>query len=482
MTIQRHYRLPNCTLVLEGLGDATELEPTGETRPLMATLLNAECHISEHDALIGGREFFEQLVQAVNLYVQELFSGVRSRRTGESRCVAAGEAGHSQHHTSPLVQLERVGNLHRLTIQPQGIATSNPTALMQADITTVQLFDLVEAIDQFRADARTLPDMQIPLQPVSRKDAPAPPIREQVTPIALGITSVAVAGAAAFFLLPVPETQRPRQPEWRAGTETTASPTVSPSPTASPNVGEGAAASIEITDADQLRRLRTQLYDAIDKEWDKPEFDETLTYKVSVDLQGTIVGYAPDDETSRLQVDRTPLPNLVFIPVEGGTATQGPIALFKVVFTPRGVLEVSPWRGLAPEAEASPASPSPTTASPTTPAPATASPTTVTITDPAAIAAIVPALYERIDTQWQTKPTFETDLVYRVEANADGQVLRYEPTNPEAGQYATEIPLPQLQQATANATPGQTPQAVATFKVVFTPRGVLQVSPWEGYQ
>ncbi len=474
MTIQRHYRLPNCTLVLEGLGDATELEPTGETRPLMATLLNAECHISEHDALIGGREFFEQLVQAVNLYVQELFSGVRSI--------------HAQRSGPTLVQLERVGNLHRLTIQPQGIATSNPTALMQADITTVQLFDLVEAIDQFRADARTLPDVHIQLQPVSRKDAPAPPIREQVTPIALGVTSVAIAGAAAFFLLPVPEIQRPRQPEWRAGTETTASPTASPSPTTSPQVPEGAAANIEITDPDQLRRLRTQLYDAIDKEWDEPEFDETLTYKVSVDLQGAIVGYAPDDKTSRLQVDRTPLPKLVFIPVEGGTATQGPIALFKVVFTPRGVLEVSPWRGLAPEPAASPVSPSPSAA---TPSPTSASPTgtdaaatqqTVTITDPAAIEAIVPDLYERIDTQWQTKPTFETDLIYRVEATADGQVLRYEPTNREAAQYAAEIPLPQLQQAAANATSATAPQGIATFKVVFTPKGVLQVSPWEGYR
>lgn len=460
MTIQRYYRLPNCTLVLEGLGDATDLESIGETRPLMATLLNAECHISEHDALIGGREFFEHLVQAVNLYVQELFSGVRSL---------------SAQRSSSLVRLERVGNLHRLTIQPQGIATPNPTALMQADITTVQLFDLVEAIDQFRADARTLPDVQIQLQPVSRKDAPAPPIREQATPIALGITGVVIAGAAAFYLLPVPEIQRPREPEWRTGTETTASPSPSPSPTASPALREGAAASIEITDVDQLRRLRTQLYDAIDRKWHAPEFDETLTYKVSVDLQGAIVGYAAEDETSRLQVDRTPLPELVFIPVEGGTAVQGPIALFKVVFTPRGVLEVSPWRGLVPQPEAT-ASPAPTA----TAAPADAR--TTTLTDPAAIAAIVPALYERIDRQWQTRPTFATELVYRVEATADGQVLRYEPTNAEASRYVAEIPLPQLQQAAASAPASSTPQAIATFKVVFTPRGVLQVSPWEGYR
>ncbi|WP_448571576.1 hypothetical protein [Trichothermofontia sp.] len=104
------------------------------------------------------------------------------------------------------------------------------------------------------------------------------------------------------------------------------------------------------------------------------------------------------------------------------------------------------------------------------------------MTDPAAIAAIVPDLYERIDRQWQTKPTFETDLVYRVEATADGQVLRYEPTNADATRYAAEIPLPQLQQAAASAPPARTPQAIATFKVVFTPKGVLQVSPWEGYR
>jgi hypothetical protein len=45
-------------------------------------------------------------------------------------------------------------------------------------------------------------------------------------------------------------------------------------------------------------------------------------------------------------IEQTPLHNLLQNPVAGGTATQERLAQFKVVFTKKEVLQVSPWRGI----------------------------------------------------------------------------------------------------------------------------------------
>ena len=63
MNIQRKYSLPNCTLLLEGLSDASRAAHFQELRPVLSILVNVECFLSGYNQpLVGGREFFESLV------------------------------------------------------------------------------------------------------------------------------------------------------------------------------------------------------------------------------------------------------------------------------------------------------------------------------------------------------------------------------------------------------------------------------------
>lgn len=200
MTIQRQYSLPNCKLVLEGWGDEPELSDKAgfaETRPAMTILVNAECHFSGHDHSISGdRAFLESLVNHTSHYAQQMLSGVphHDRRNGAV----------SQ------VQFQQVNpHVHRLIVrspQTNGNAPSAEAAEqapVQLDLSTVQLFDLVEAIDQMVADAQTLPDIALQLTSVPRRGAKSKePVAERVIPAALGISSLAAAAIALFFVPP----------------------------------------------------------------------------------------------------------------------------------------------------------------------------------------------------------------------------------------------------------------------------------------
>jgi hypothetical protein len=76
-------------------------------------------------------------------------------------------------------------------------------------LTTVQLFDLVEAVDQFIADRHTLPDFSLTLQPLSRRyRQPDEPFVQRAVPATLGAISLAIF-AAALYVLPIPEVRKP---------------------------------------------------------------------------------------------------------------------------------------------------------------------------------------------------------------------------------------------------------------------------------
>ncbi len=220
MTIRRQYSLPNCTLVLEGLSDEAATADSMDERPLMSILVNSECHfVGSNQNLSGGRVFFENLVKAVSAYAQEFLSGLRHPIETEGG--------------SDLVHLERVDkkNLHRLSWQP---AADNQEQRVEIELTTVQLFDLVEAVDQFFADRRTLPDLSLELQPVSRRYRQVEePLVQRATPAALGITSLAIA-AIAFFFVPVPEVREPEPVQQSNPSETNPNTTESPVPGDSP--------------------------------------------------------------------------------------------------------------------------------------------------------------------------------------------------------------------------------------------------------
>jgi hypothetical protein len=335
-------------------------------------LMTAECRFlgnSKH--LVGGRDFFESLIKAVSNYAQEFLSGVPSLM-GDS-------------NQSTLVRLQRINdNLHRLTVQslePENNSgeQSKPKLSTEIDLTTVQLFDLVEAVDQFFADSQTLPELSLQLAPVSKRHAQATePLAKRALPAAVGISSLAVA-AIAFFFVPIPEIQRPKDPipQPNAGgglvkptpsgagtpnpnptnspnatssptptatTSPTPNSTTSPSATVSPlstgDLKASEATTPKITDPAEIESLSTKLYDQINRSWkSRPNLEEDLMYRVTVGKDGAIVGYKPvspegaDDQ-------KTPLPDLLYKPV-GGQSTGEPLADFRVVFTKGGVLQIS---------------------------------------------------------------------------------------------------------------------------------------------
>ncbi|HIK41855.1 DUF4335 domain-containing protein, partial [Thermoleptolyngbya sp. M55_K2018_002] len=190
MTIQRQYTLPNCKLVVEGLSDGATATAV---RPVVSMVTNAECHFAgQPKPISGGRAFLEDLAITASNYAQGILSGVPHP--------------HTQPGQGELVSLERVEpDLHRLTVKPDsfvGEANGGRSAApVQIDLRTVQLFDLVEAIDQFLADSQTLPEFAPQLAPVSRRYAVThEPMTKQVVPAAIGLVGLAAAAAALFFL------------------------------------------------------------------------------------------------------------------------------------------------------------------------------------------------------------------------------------------------------------------------------------------
>ena len=390
MTIRRQYSLPNCTLVLEGLSDGSAASQL-DIRPVLSILMSAECYVTGlGEPLSGGREFFESLVRAVSSYAQEFMSGV-----------------HYPDRYGPnvgMVQLHRIdGNLHRLTVLPA--STGSATQIDQktelsakVDLTTVQLFDLVEAIDQFFADTQTLPELSLQLTPISKRYVKsAEPLAKRTLPAVVGVSSLALA-AMAFFLVPIPEVQRPRDPVPQPnpagqnqgtpnpggsgspnpnptppadgllpGTQTPNAESISPTPIPAPQpdaspsatpqsstspestptpVAEGLAspdvAAVPITDPGQIELLRGKLSQQIDGVVkNQPPADAELVYRVSVAQDGAIVGYKSENSAA---VDRseTPLSELLYKPI-GTRPPAEPLADFRVVLAPDGTVQVTPW-------------------------------------------------------------------------------------------------------------------------------------------
>jgi hypothetical protein len=320
MTIQRKYMLPNCTLSLEGLSE-TNGTKSQDVRPVLSILISAECHLANSkQTLSGGRDFFESLVTAVSGYAQEFLSQVHHPET------------HNNH--SGLVQLQKIdANRHRLTVQPEvkeqehGVDSNSTPAPIEIDLTTVQLFDLVEAVDQFFADRQTLPELPLQLSPVSKRYARSgQQLVKQAVPATVGASSLALA-AIAFFLVPIPEVQRPPETQPRSNSAQSTNSSTAPA----------------ITDPSQLVALNQKLYNQLNQAWkNKSTVKEDLIYRVGVAADGGIKGYFSQNAAANTQASQTPLPSLLSKPATSAT-TQEPLAQFKVVFTKNGDLQVQPW-------------------------------------------------------------------------------------------------------------------------------------------
>lgn len=487
--IQRQYSLPNCTLTLDGMDDVTQSNPM-DLRPIMALLLNAECNLGNGysgTALTGGRDFFESLVTTVSLYAQEFLSGVH--------LPAAAYADKAQ-----LVQMKRLGpNQHELSYNPD--STTNPNIKPEKlTLTTVQLFDLVEAIDQFINDTQTLPAWSLNLAPVAKKFAPKGAVSKQVVPAALGLSGLAIA-AVALFALPIPQVKQPESLRAGANTNSTPAPnsppsappspqsSTQPSPQATPSsdpdtrkIQSDVTAAAPITDPIEIAKLQQTLRTSIiDKIKLGAKIPEALVYRVSVGKDGQIVGYAPQGDIALQSKGETPLPDLLVIPT--ADKKQESIADYRVTFQPGNVVQVQPWNesvasvkvGESPSPASSPA-PSPAPSESPSPTSSPASDPKAEITEASTLEGIQPKLYEQIDQAWQTKPAFNEDLRYRVQVNREGTIVSYTPDNRAATDYENEIPLPKL----SKGKPGET-EGTASFKVVFRPSGKLEINPWFGY-
>lgn len=211
MNIRRQYSLPNCTLLLEGLSDGSD---ASALRPPLSIVVSVQCQfVGINQTLEGGRAFIESLAQAVSHYAQSCLSGIPHPPPPKT--------------TGEYCELTTLADpfLHRLTWYPAPELHQAPVSI---DLSTVQLFDLIEAVDQFIADAQTLPDFSIKLEPASRRyRLPDEPLAQRLIPATLGFVSLAVA-AVVVYLLPIPEVKKPEPRPMASPTQTVPMPPASP--------------------------------------------------------------------------------------------------------------------------------------------------------------------------------------------------------------------------------------------------------------
>ncbi|MEO1145206.1 MAG: DUF4335 domain-containing protein [Cyanobacteria bacterium J06638_22] len=393
MTIRREYSLPNCTLVVEGLNkDGTE----GAAHPILNLVTSVECLLpGQKEPIVGGRSLLDDLARTVTPYAQSFLSGI-------PHPVLPGA------HASS-VSLERTeSDRHRLTIRPtdengvkNGQGSANGSSL-EIELGTVQLFDLVEAVDQLLLDQQILPDLSLNLAAVSRQYvANQEPMAKRILPAAIGVFSLAAAAAALFFLpiperavepepnpaledspIPAPETEdgatppdgTPEESDFESiapitdedldpeaatpAEEAEETPAAEDAEEEDTTTDDAAADEAEapselddavsgaplITDAVQISDLQDQLRDRLDSAWtEEPSFSEALEYRVRVAEDGEILGFRFVNDAALENVEEVPLGDLSYTETED--SIQEPTAEYRVVFTPAGAIEVSPWHG-----------------------------------------------------------------------------------------------------------------------------------------
>ncbi len=492
MNIQRKYSLPNCTLILEGLNDAAKAKNLQEVRPPLSILVNAECHLSGvNQPITGGREFFESLVRAVSAYAQEFLSHVSNPQ--------------AHNIESELVQLEKLdNNQHQLIVHsemgvqdnqssrnaPQGSGANKDGngSVFRINLNTVQLFDLVEAVDQFFADSQTLPELSLELQPVSRGyGGAAQGLLKQAVPAGVGVASLATA-AVAFGMLPIPEYRPTQQTQSNnPGVEAAASPSPNQTSTTSkqasttptttnPDSSTNTNTSTpvkdleallkkvpEINNPSQLKALNRQVYNQINPEWkNRGALKQDLVYRVGVAADGAIVGYKAVNKQANEEIETTPLPQLLYNPANQKPITNEPIAQFRVVFRQNQILEISPWNGYIRTPDVIGAK----------------------ITAPNQVKELRQKLYDNIRENWGGTPTYKQVLKYRVAVKKDGIIADYEPLNQIAFDNFRETPLPKMFLAIygSNVAAPNNQEPLAHYQVEFSPSGKLDVKPWQGYR
>jgi Domain of unknown function (DUF4335) len=452
MTIRRQYSLPNCTLILDGLSDGSSTTGIPDSRPLMSSLFNAECHfVGCKQHLFGGRDFLTSLVATVSNYAQEFLSGIShplQPPTADSLVsLVKGDREHIHHLKAAL---------ESNSTQSGTTESSNSGKPTEIKLSTVQLFDLLEAIDQFLADRRTLPDIMVPLQPVRK--AIAQPISAHAAPAGLGLASLVVASLIGYAL-PSPQVSAPTainpppvvtpktpKPSSVPATGDPAKPaSTSPSPTSAlpPKTGI-------ITEATQIGFLQRKLQRDLNQNWqERDRIKESANFQVKVNQDGQIVNYQVAGKTNLAQSNLTPLPKLS----TKNTDPNQAIGNFNVVFNSTGVVEIKPVANL--EGDMSLGKP---------------------ITEPKLKTTLAEQLKTTLTKSLaSTKPIDTRNLNYRVAVTKTGEIADYEPTNRRAANAEAKTPLPKLAKFNPQAAISQEP--LAQYQVVFGSNGEIVVTP-----
>lgn len=431
MTIRRQYSLPNCTLVLDGLSDSNS---TGmiDSRPLMSSLFNAECHFVGHEQpLFGGRDFLTSLVATVSSYAQEFLSGIPHPASSQPN--------------PGLVSIFKGDrqDIHHLqaTLESSPGVIEKPT---QIDLSTVQLFDLLEAIDQFLADKRTLPDIMVPLKPISRSIAQ--PISAQALPAGLGLASLVVASLIGYAL-PIPEKiTAPKSPNAAAVDSVKPKSTSSnPDPQSSTPSQTG-----KIVEATQLGFLERKLQRDLNQNWqERGQIKQPADFLVNVNQDGQIVSYKAAAQMTAAQSELTPLPKL-------STKNNDPnqaIGNFNVSFSPTGSIDIKPVEKVQGNMSLGKA-----------------------ITESKLQTTLAAQLKTKLTASVASnKPIGDKDLNYRVGVTKTGEIADYEPTDKTASESEAKTPLPKLVKFNPQAAISQEP--LAQYKVVFGSNGKILVTP-----
>ncbi|MEM9214549.1 MAG: DUF4335 domain-containing protein [Cyanobacteria bacterium P01_F01_bin.150] len=425
MTIQRQYNRPNCKLVLEGPADSNGAIADKEN-PLISAVTSVECHFAGYDTpLTGGQELLDGLVYAVSQYVQEVLSGITRPEASKTKSVAR-------------VQLQPLGeDLHRLTVN-QAASESDPSKY-QVDLKTIQLFDLVETVDQLVADDQTLPALGVDLSPLPRRYvATQEPVADKLLPAALGVSSLAVA-AIALFLLPVPKINPP-EIEPRPVTEELAPGLESDGTT--PNTS-GTGDDPPVTEEEEI--------DAGDAGSDASSGSsitpgQTASASNANDVtsasgqardSGNIVSAATDSEANAVIIDDE----------RDATVDSAPKA---VLSEQPDAAEIDKILG-------------------------TAQP----IADPDQLDTLTLQLRNRIDQAWKRPEDLADDLIYRVGVTESGDMVGFKPVNELATKWVDTIPLSDFDTVPVSAA-NSFQTSVGQFRVVFRTTGVVEVSPWYG--
>lgn len=316
------------------------------------------------------------------------------------------------------------GPYHHLVVQPEiaDLGGTGDGRAIDIKLSAVQLFDLTEAVDQFFDDRQTLPELESSLTPLPRRFVRTEqPLSDRAVPAVLGVGGLVVA-AMALGMLPMPEMRDPAL-EGRLGDDVAQVSPVEETDSGEPPPGDAASNEIAIADGAE-----------VDADADAD----------------AVLEEAIEDTTEDVTEDTT---EDAVIPDADAEAEEAVAEEITEDADGEDVGEVAAASGGNVNFESAPSGRQRRLAE-------------------------VETLNAKLKTTIvanREQPRFGDAVSYRVRFNEAGEIAGYEAVDAAAGNAVDETPLPALVKSEADA------DEAIDYRVVFTERGVIEVSPWWGW-